>query len=404
MDITKINELMSERRNVVAQQREMNDKLYKDGKPNRDFTAEEQAKFDAMNADVTRLTAAIQREKSIGESEDLFAQRQDDAIRAALENPSSAEGLRATSAYKSAFRAMLENRGVVPSEFRATLQKAVSTQGGYLVPIEYETKIVKKLYDANIMRQLGTVTRTTSQVDIPIEGNLPTFSWISELGTYGTTDLTVGQVVLGAYKLGGVVTISEELIADAFLDIGDYVADRSGLSAGFSEEAAYVVGDGNGKPTGVLTTIAASGVTQTSAVSGKVSTDDLLTLFYGLPRPFRKNASYVVADSVIASISSQKASTAGTYLWQPSLTLGAPDLYHGKPIYTSDFLAAVAAGSVSALFGDFSYYQIVDRVGWSMQLLDQLFALNGQIGYKMWERTDAKLLLPQSIQSLTTHA
>ena len=56
------------------------------------------------------------------------------------------------------------------------------------------------------------------------------------------------------------------------------------------------------------------------------------------------------------------------------------------------------------MFGDFSYYTIVDRVGWSMQKLDQLFALNGQVGYRMWERTDGQLLRPEAIQALTTHA
>ncbi len=403
MDATKINEMLNERKNIVAQQREMNDKLYKDGKVERDFNAEEKAKYDAMQADVDRLTAAVNREKTLGAAETQFKTDQDLGVRAALANPLSPEGLRATPEYKRAFLAMLRNGGEPPSEFRATLQKAVSTQGGYLVPIEFETKIVTKMYNSNIMRQVATVTRTTSQVDIPIEGNLPTFGWIAELGTYGASDLSVGQQILSAYKLGGVCTVSEELLEDAFIDVGDYISDRSGLSAGFAEEAAFIGGDGNGKPTGWLTTIAASGVNQTSAVSGKVTSVDMFTLKYGLPRAYRKNASFVVADTLISSLAQEK-STTGQYLWMPSLTANTPDVYLGKPIYTTDFLATLEPSSISAAFGDFSYYQIVDRVGWSMQKLVELYALNGQVGYRMWERTDGKLLLPVAIQTLTTHA
>ena len=229
-----MNEMLNERKNIIAQQREMNDGLTKDGKT-RAFTAEEQGKYDLMATDVANLTASIQRERAMEHSEAAVAHQADKSVQAALENPSSPEGQRATPDYKKAYLAMLRNGGVVPSEFRATLQKAISTQGGYLVPIEFETKILLKLYDANIMRQLATVIRTTSQVDIPMEGNLPTFGWIAELGTYGATDLTVGQKILSAYKLGGVVTISEELLQDAFIDVEDYVAGRSGLSAGFAE-------------------------------------------------------------------------------------------------------------------------------------------------------------------------
>ncbi len=392
-----LNEQLLERKSIIAQQREMNDKALAE---KRDFTAEEQAKYDRMEADANAIKARVDRQVRLDEADKDNAHATE-PVRAAIDGGNKVIEARATPEYKNAFVAMARHgESSLPLNIKATLQKAVDTQGGYLVPIEFETKIVLKLYDANIMRQLGTVIRTTSQVNIPMEGNLPTFGWIDELGAYPATDATVAQNILSAYKLGGIVTASEELLDDAFLDVGDYIAGRSSLSAGFSEEAAYIAGDGNKKPTGWLTTVTQ---TSTTAANNAVVSADIFGLMYGVQRPYRKNGSFIFADTVMLSLRKERATT-GQYIWQPSLIAGAPDTLLGKPVYTSDFLAALAPGSVSGAFGDFSYYQIVDRIGWSMQRLNELYAANGQIGFRMWERTDGKLLRPEAIATLTTHA
>ena len=402
MTSTELNE---QRLGLVAQMRTMHDKLNAEG---RDFTPEEQEKYTKMREDEKRLVArrddAVHLEQAEKELAAPTTKPNRPSATAGTETP---EDMRKTPEYLKAYRALMSKGPVnLTPEFRATLQKAVPTQGGYLVPIDFETAIVKKMYDSNLMRQLATVTRTTSQVNIPMEANLPTFGWIAELGTFPGTDLTVGQNILSAYKLGGIVTISEELLEDAFLDLSAYIADRSALAAGFAEEAAFILGDGNQKPTGWVTTATAAGsasVNTTSASPTTTSSVDMFPLMYAVARPYRKNGKFIVADTVLQKLRTEK-STTGSYIWQAALTADAPDVYLGKPIYTSDFLAPYAAGSVSAAFGDFSYYQIVDRVGWSMQRLDELYAGNGQVGFRMWERTDGKLLRPEAISVQTTHA
>lgn len=395
------DELMQERAAIYDKMRAMNDKAMENG---RDFSGEEKDKYERMEADAETLKVRAQRLKKLDDADREMAQRTSASAKPVVSGPLTPEEQRGTPEYKAAFRDFLVNGDTVTPEIRATLQKAVTTQGGFLVPIEYETTIVRKMYDANIMRQLGTVVRTTSQVNIPMEGNLPTFSWIDELGTYGATDLTLGQKILNAWKLGGIVTVSEELMQDAFLDVSAYISDRSGQAAGFAEESAFIIGDGNKKPTGWVTdAIAGNGSgAATTLANNNITSVDMFALMYAVPRPYRKNGKFVVADSAIQKLRQEKATT-GQYLWQPALTADAPDVYFGKPIYTSDFLAPFAASSVSAAFGDFSHYQIVDRVGWSMQKLDQLYAANGQVGFRMWERTDGRLLRPEAVALLTTH-
>lgn len=399
-----LNEQLIERKKIIDEMRAMVDKTITE---KRDFDATEKDKYEKLEAKQGQIKAVLDRAAALDAAERDNAHRPE-SVRAGLDEVGKPKSKRATPAYAAAFTAWLGNpESDRNPQIMAVLEKAVTTQGGYLVPVEFETAIRKKQYNANIMRQLCSVITTTAQTDIPMEGNLPTFGWIAELGTYGETDLTVGQIILGAYKLGGVVRISEELLQDAFLDVADYIADRSSLSAGFAEEAAYLSGDGTGKPTGLLTTLAGSGATVTSVAPTGVSTADVFALYYGLSRAYRQNAAFVFADNAMRGIRTEKATT-GQYIWQPSLTLGAPDTLNGKPVYTSDFIGTQTplptAGTVTGVFGDFKQYQIVDRLGWSMQRLNEVYALNGQVGFRMWERTDGKTLRPEAFVTLTQHA
>lgn len=397
-----LNEQLVERKKIIDEMRAMNEKAIKE---NRDFDATEKDKYEKLEAAQASIKARVDRAMQLDQAA-KDNEHKPEGVRAGVDAQGKTLSPRETPEYRSAFVAWAKHGDAgTPLQIKAVLEKAVNSQGGYLVPIEFETKIVQKMYNANIMRQLGTVIRTTSQVNIPMEGNLPTFGWIDELGTFPTTNPTVGQAVLKAWKLGGIITVSEELMDDAFIDIGDYIAGRSALAAGFAEESAYIGGDGTLKPTGWLTTIAGSGTNGavTSSAPTTVLSGDLINLYYSVPRAYRKNGSFIVADSAIKSLRSEKATT-GQYLWAPSLTAGAPDTFLAKPIFTSDYLTAVAAGTVSAAFGDFSYYQIVDRVGWSMQRLNELYAATGQIGFRMWERTDGILIRPEAVNVLTQHA
>ncbi len=163
----------------------------------------------------------------------------------------------------------------------------------------------------------------------------------------------------------------------------------------------YVTRAKNKKPTGITATAGINNVV--SAAPGSITFDDVLNMIYGTPRYYRARGSFVWADSATLSLRKAKATT-GEYLWQPSVSAGSPDLLYGKPFYTSDFLPAVAAASVSGFFGDVSPYRVLDRRGLYMQRLAELYAETGQVGFRMWKRVDGKLLRPDAITTLTQHA
>ena len=85
-------------------------------------------------------------------------------------------------------------------------------------------------------------------------------------------------------------------------------------------------------------------------------------------------------DSTIKAVRKLKDSN-GQYLWQPSLVAGTPDTILGRPVKTSAYMPAIAAGAKTIAFGDFSYYWIADRQGRSFKRLNELYAANGQVGF-----------------------
>ena len=105
-------------------------------------------------------------------------------------------------------------------------------------------------------------------------------------------------------------------------------------------------------------------------------------------------------DLTEKAIRKLKNGTTGDYMWQPGLVAGQPNVLLGRPIASSDSMATIAASAKVIGFGDFSEYQIKDTTGMAMQVLDQLYAENGQIGFKGYERTDGKLITPEAIKVL----
>jgi HK97 family phage major capsid protein len=97
----------------------------------------------------------------------------------------------------------------------------------------------------------------------------------------------------------------------------------------------------------------------------------------------------------------KKKDTTGRYVWEPGLQPGMPDMLLGKPVYISDAMPTVATTAKSVLFGDFSYYTIAERSLRTLVRLNELYAANGQVGFRSVERLDGKLTLAEAVVRLT---
>ena len=226
---------------------------------------------------------------------------------------------RATDEYRQNFWNMMRSKAPMPSVVNA-LQIGTDSEGGYLVPDEYERTLVEALEEENVFRQLAKVIQTSSgDRKIPVVATKGTASWIDEEGAYTESDDSFGQVSIGAYKLGTMIKVSEELLNDSVFDLESYISREFARRIGAKEEEAFFTGDGSGKPLGILASSggAETGITAASATA--ITADELIDLFYSLKSPYRRNAVWVLNDSTIKAIRKLKDSN-GQYLWQPSLT------------------------------------------------------------------------------------
>ena len=306
---------------------------------------------------------------------------------------------RASDEYKCSFWNAMRVKAPMPSVLNA-LQEGTDSEGGYLVPDEFERTLVEALEEENVFRTLAHVIRTSSgDRKIPVVASKGSASWVDEEGAYQESDDAFSQVSIGAYKLGTMIKVSEELLADSVFDLEAYISKEFARRIGAREEESFFNGDGKGKPLGILAAAGGAEVGVTAASATAITADEVIDLFYSLKAPYRKNAVWLLNDATVKQIRKLKDST-GQYLWQPSLVAGTPDTILGRPVKTSAFMPTAAAGAKTIAFGDFKYYWIADRQGRTFKKLSELYAANGQVGFMGTQRVDGKLILPEAIKVL----
>ena len=390
------NELRNQRARIWEQAKDFLDS-HRD--KNGILSAEDTETYERMEQDIVNLGKEIDRQDRL----DAFERE----LKAPTSEPltSKPDGAkmemktgRASDEYKKNFWNALRSKYPLPSVTNA-LQVGTDSEGGYLVPDEFERTLIEALEEENIFRRIATVIHSNSgDRKIPVVASKGTAGWIDEEGLYPESDDSFGQLSLGAYKLGTMIKISEELLNDSAFDMEGYITREFARRIGTKEEEAFFKGDGTGKPLGLLADTGGAdiGVTTTGA---SITADDVIDLYYSLRVPYRKKAKWIMNDSTVSALRKLKDQN-GQYLWQPSLVAGTPNTILGCEVISSPFMPSIATGEKAIAFGDYSYYWIADRQGRTFKRLNELFATTGQVGFLGAQRVDGKLILPEAIKVL----
>lgn len=367
-------------------------------------SAEDAATYDKMVETVDQLGAEIARleRQQVIDMEMNKPTSSPMMGKPGAEEPDQKKG-RASDAYKTAFWRVMRQK-TVPHEIYNALQVGTESEGGYLVPDEYERTLIDKLEEQNIFRSLAHVISTSSgDRKIPVVASKGTAAWIDEEAQYPESDDAFGQVAIGAYKLATMIKVSEELLNDSVFDIAAYIAKEFARRIGAAEEEAFFTGNGTGRPTGILSASTGAEVGVTAASATALTFDEVMDLYYSLRSPYRRNAVFIMNDATIKALRKLKNGN-GDYIWQPSVTAGVPDTILNRPVHTSAFMPTLAADAKTILFGDLGYYWVADRVGRSFKRLNELYAPTGQVGFQASQRVDGKLILPEAVKCLQMKA
>ena len=156
---------------------------------------------------------------------------------------------RASDAYKNGMLTALRTNFRQVSDI---LQEGVDADGGYLVPEEYDSRLIDTLEEENIMRKLGRVITTSGEHKINIAATKPAAAWVEEGGALTFGDATFSQILLDAHKLHVAIKVTEELLYDNAFGLENYIIDQFGKALANAEEDAFLNGTGVGQPLGLF--------------------------------------------------------------------------------------------------------------------------------------------------------
>lgn len=388
--MNKIQELQAKRARIWQQAKDFLDEKQKHSDV---LSTEDNATYERMEQDVVNLGHEIDR---LHKQAEIEAQLKKPTSNPIITNPHQGQ----TSNYAQDFWNLM--RGQAPAT--NALKTGSDPDGGYLVPDEFEKQLIQKLQEANIMRSISHVIQTNNgEHKIPVVASEGTAAWLDEEAAYTESNTQFSQVSLSAHKLGTLIKVSEELLNDSAFDLMSYLAGELGRRLGNAEEKAFLTGTGTNQPTGILNDTNGASAGSTAAKADVLTFDDLIDLFYSLKTPYRQNAVFLMSDDTVKNIRKLKDKN-DQYIWQPSTQAGQPDRILNRPVYTSPYMPTLAASAKPILFGDFNYYWIADRQGRTFKRLNELYAVNGQVGFLGSQRVDAKLILPEAVKTLSMAA
>ena len=351
------------------------------------------AEYDRMEADMVALGKEIERLERQAAHDLEMSRPTSQPITNSPQKPDHAQTGRASNEYQEDFGLIMRGRPMVHN----VLSTSPDADGGYLVPTEFERRIVKGLDEANVIRRIAKTISTSAERKIPIAAEKSIARWTPENAPIQESTVKFDQKTIDAYKLTDLIRISIELLQDSMFNLEHYIADEFARAFGVAEEEAFCIGTGQGQPTGIFRETGGGTIGVNAGAS--INTDNLIDLVYALKSPYRRNAVFLMRDITVSSIRKLKDSN-GQYLWQPSVQAGEPDKLLGYRLYTSPYVPVVESGSLPVAFGDFNHYWIADRMGRTVQRLNELYAGNGQVGFIATQRVDGKTILQEGIQLL----
>lgn len=291
------------------------------------------------------------------------------------------------------------------------LSEATDSAGGYLVPTPVAENVAGIKADRSVVRLAGaTVMETGLKVlSVPTDaGSTAAFAIVSEGGAVDATDPTFGQTNISSYMFNRLVKISDELASDNEGRLMPFLEKWFGQAAAKAENQYFLGGSGSGQPAGAITD---GTVTVTAASATAVTAAEIVELYYDA-KEYRENGVWVMdpaTEGAVRALTGNPFSFAmsehGGNIPENYVPTGgntSTDILMGKPAFTSVEVGDLAASRKAIVFGDWSYYYILDypKNRFTIRRLNELYAGNSQIGLLASFRTGGALVQATALSVL----
>ena len=275
---------------------------------------------------------------------------------------------------------------------RVKVSNAIDSGEALIMPKESENDFRSAIRANGVIRNLATNKKKYSGNDSILAYESDDYaSFVAEGETIPRFDVKddFTKLRINSFKLASLAKLSSEFAFDAVFDVEEYVLKRVAKSFAKTEDKAFINGNGTTEPTGLLHDTAGA---DTGVTTSSITYDDCIDLFFSLKPEYRKAAVWIMNDNTALTLRKLKDSDEA-YLWNQ-----ANDTILGRPVYICNEMPDAASGNKPVLFGDLSYYWIIDRAPVSFKPITELFSANNQVGYLGIERLDAKLVRSEAVK------
>jgi len=376
------------------------------------------ARFKEVYAKQGELRVAIEQMESVAQLHEELS-KVHNAERPNIGNAhgtpqSRSLAVRSTESYKEDFENYIRTgrMSAQMTELGAEM-RALGAASSTLVPQGFEYELSIKMKALGGMTRLCRVLQTDSGNPLPWPNADDTSNvgeWLTEGSPVTNSDPTFSNVTLGANLLSSKqVKYSVQLEQDSAFPLVTTLQDFLATRLGRTSNLAYTVGDGSGTYgtiTGLVNalvsaggrSVLATGANSNTGIGGDtalntVGTDDLSNLITKVDVAYRNNpsAAFAANQSTWDKIRNTKDKY-GRPIWQVSLASGVPDSILGYKYDWNADMAAIGAGNVSVVFGDFSQFVVRQVLGIAFVIFQELYMANYQRAVQAFQRSDAKLL------------
>lgn len=403
----KIPELLQKRAKIAEDARGL---LLTAEKETRSLTSEEQEKYDKMHADIEQINRDIANERKMSAV--------DDTLKGApaaekLEARGSDEALdtwfrQGTGGLNPEHRSLLSagrqgNSDMITLRSASPLSDVTGAAGQYTVaPTFYNVLTDARKWFGGMFQVGATVLRTATGASLYLPsandtGNVGELVAENTQVSQATTEMSFGQVTLGAYKYSSkLVLVPFELIQDSAFDIGAYVAKKLGERLGRIQNQHLTTGTGSSQPKGSVAA-ATTGVTGATGQTSTVKYADLVNLIHKVDPAYRAGSRWMFNDAT-ASVLEQLVDGNNRPILNSSLNgisnmvdggkIQGGSTLLGYPVVINNDVATMAANAKSIAFGDFSSYFIREVMDIMLVRFAEKYMDSGQIGFVAFNRID----------------
>lgn len=387
-----LKSLIEQRTDLVQ---EMNDLTNTAETEKRAFTPEEDAKFDELEGKVKTLDTTIEkmeRARSLkmkgakkDEKEDLTEKEQ-----AEKEERAFANYIRSCC-------------GEQVLETRAGEQNLTMGNNGAIIPTTIANRIINTVRDICPIYAKATIYHVNGNLKIPVWGKANTTHGIKVGYQEEFTEIIAdsgkfSSIDLSGYLVGALTLIGKTVVNNAQVDVVSFIVTEMAKEIAAFIEKELLIGT-SGKAQGALDV---DNTVETASATA-ITMDDLITVQASVKQAYQKNACWVVNSATFTAFRKLKDGN-NRYLLQDDITGEFPYRLLGKPVYVSDNMPVVAAGTKPVLYGDLSGLSVNVRENVQIQVLQEKYATQHAVGVVAWLELDSKVSDSQKMATLTMKA